>query len=260
MDKGLILHTFLGLLLLLIPAGALYWLERKKIARFCYVIGRMVVQLLALCFIVWGLIRIDKPWLSVLCLVVMAVGMSWLVLKRCGIKVAHQKGKGWAMLPVAAIGLLIGILVVGMWLLVLVLPGRALDARWFVPVMALLMGHTASMLIRGLSTYLSFLKTNAQQYEFLRGNGLSHLKSLQPFMRCALLAVIQPTIANLKVLALTSMPLLLGGLLLGGLSPLHAFILMLSMVCGCISASVLSLGITILLADKLLFDKFGKQQ
>jgi putative ABC transport system permease protein len=56
------------------------------------------------------------------------------------------------------------------------------------------------------------------------------------------------------------MPLLLGGLLLGGLSPLRAFILMLSMVCGCVAASVLSLGITILLADKSLFDKFGKQQ
>jgi putative ABC transport system permease protein len=146
-----------------------------------------------------------------------------------------------------------------MWLLVLVLPGRALGARWLVPVMALLMGHTTSMLIRGLSTYLTALKADEQQYEFLRGNGILHLKALQPFMRRALLAVIQPTIANLKVLALTAMPLLLGGLLLGGLSPLHAFILMLSMVCGCISASVLSLGITIFLADRSLFDKFGKQ-
>jgi putative ABC transport system permease protein len=79
-------------------------------------------------------------------------------------------------------------------------------------------------------------------------------------MRRALLAVIQPTIANLKVLALTSMPLLLGGLLLGGLSPINAFAMMLYMICGCIAASVLSLGITILLADKWLFDKFGKQQ
>jgi putative ABC transport system permease protein len=53
---------------------------------------------------------------------------------------------------------------------------------------------------------------------------------------------------------------LLGGLLLGGLSPVNAFILMLSMICGCFSASVLTLGITILIADKSLFDKFGKQR
>ena len=253
MDKGLILHTILGLLLLLIPAGALYWLERKKIARLCFVFGRMVVQLLVLCLVVWGLFKADKPWLSVAWLVVMAVGMSWVVLKRCG-------EKRMTLMPAVAVGLFAGVFVVGMWLLVLVLPGRALDARWFVPVMALLTGHTTAMLIRGVSTYLTALKADEQQYEFLRGNGILHLKALQPFMRRALLAVIQPTIANMKVLALTSMPLLLGGLLLGGLSPLRAFILMLSMVCGCVAASVLSLGITILLADKSLFDKFGKQQ
>ena len=252
MDKGLILHTILGLLLLLIPAGALYWLERQKIARLCFIAGRMIVQLLVLCLMVWGLFKFDRPWLSLAWLVVLTLGMSWLVLKRCDVK-------GKALMPAVAVGLFVGVFVVGMWLLVLVLPGRALDARWFVPVMALLMGHTTSMLIRGLSTYLTALKADEQQYEFLRGNGILHLKAIQPFMRRALLAVIQPTFANLKVLGLTSMPLLLGGLLLGGLSPLHAFILMLSMVCGCISASVLSLGITIFLADRSLFDKFGKQ-
>jgi putative ABC transport system permease protein len=70
-------------------------------------------------------------------------------------------------------------------------------------------------------------------------------------MRRALLAILQPTMANLSVLALTSMPLLLVGLLLGGLTPINAFALMLFMVIGCISASVLVLGFAILLADKL---------
>ena len=253
MDTRLILHVFLGLLLLLIPAGALYWLERKKIARLCFVFGRMVVQLLVLCLVVWGLFKFDSPWLSMGWLLVLALGMSWLVLKRCDLK-------GMALMPAVVVGLFVGVFVVGMWLLVLVLPGRAFDVRWFVPVMALLMGHTTSMLIRGLSTYLTALKADEQQYEFLRGNGILHLKALQPFMRRALLAVVLPTFANLKVFALTSMPLLLGGLLLGGLSPVNAFILMLSMICGCFSASVLTLGITILIADKSLFDKFGKQQ
>ena len=59
MDTKLILHTLLALLLLLIPIGALYWLERFKIARFCFVVGRMILQLLVLCLVVWGLIRID---------------------------------------------------------------------------------------------------------------------------------------------------------------------------------------------------------
>lgn len=244
MDSRLILHTFLALLLLAIPAGALYFLERNKLVKFVAVIVRMVVQLLVLCLLVWVLIKVDSPWLSMLWLVAMAAGSSWLVQKRC----ALQGGK---LMPAIALGLFLGVFLVGMWLLALVLPIRAFDARWFVPVMALLMGHSVTMLIRGLSTYLSALKADQEQYEFLRGNGLSHLKALQPFMRRALLAVIQPTISNLSVLALTSMPLLLVGMLLGGLTPINAFVLMLFMVSGCVSASVLVLGLTILLVDKL---------
>ena len=245
MDSRLILHTFLALLLLAIPAGALYFLERNKLVKFVAVIVRMVVQLLVLCLLVWVLIKVDSPWLSMLWLVAMAAGSSWLVQKRCTLQ-------GRKLMPAIALGLFLGVFLVGMWLLALVLPIRAFDARWFVPVMALLMGHSVTMLIRGLSTYLSALKADQEQYEFLRGNGLSHLKALQPFMRRALLAVIQPTISNLSVLALTSMPLLLVGMLLGGLTPINAFVLMLFMVSGCVSASVLVLGLTILLIDKSL--------
>lgn len=252
MDTRLLLHTFLAFLLLLIPAGALYWLERKKLARFCFVFGRMIVQLVVLCLMVWGLYKVDKAWVSNLWLMAVVIGASWLVQKRCGDKDRN-------LMPVVSLGLYVGVFVVGLWLL-FVLPVRIFDVRWFVPVMALLLGHSTSMLIRGLSTYLSALKADEQQYEFLRGNGVPHLKALQPFMRRALLAVLSPTLANLKVLALTSMPLLLVGLLLGGFSPLNAFVLMLFMVTGCVSASVLSLGITILLADRLLFDKFGKMK
>ena len=245
MDTKLILHTLLALLLLLIPAGALYVLERRKLARFGIIVGRMIVQLLVLCLLVWALIKVDNAWLSMAWFAVMSVAASWLVLRRCDVK-----GRG--LMAAVAIGLFAGVFLVGMWLLGVVMSVPAFSARWFVPVMALLLGHSAAMLIRGLSTYLSALKADEQQYEFLRGNGLPHLKALQSFMRRALLAIIQPTIANLSVLALTSMPLLLVGLLLGGLTPINAYALMLFMVAGCVSASVLVLGITILLADKLL--------
>jgi putative ABC transport system permease protein len=251
MDTRLLLHIFLALLLFLIPAGALYLLERKKIVKFCMVLVRMVVQLLLLSLMVWALIKFNKPWLSVVWLAVMSVLASWLVVKRCELK-------SRALMPAVATSLFVGVFLVSLWLLGVVMPVRAFDARWFVPVTALLLGHSVSMLIRGLSTYLSALKTDELQYEFHSGNGLTHLKSLRPFVRRALLAVLQPTMSNLSVLALTSMPLLLCGLLLGGLTPINAFVLMLFMVTGCVSSSIFVLGGAILLADWSLFDKFGK--
>ena len=72
MNTGLILHTVLGLLLLLIPAGALYLLERKMLKSFGLTIVRMVVQLLVVCLMVWALIRFNKAWLSLVWLLLMA--------------------------------------------------------------------------------------------------------------------------------------------------------------------------------------------
>ena len=142
-------------------------------------------------------------------------------------------------------GLFLGVLLVGFWLLVLAMPVHATDARWFVPVTGLLMGHSSAMLIRGLNTYVSALKADMQQYEFLRGNGATHLVALKPFARRALLAVISPTIANLQTLGLVAIPLLLCGMLLGGMTPINAFVLMLFMTVGCVAASVLVLGLTL---------------
>ena len=251
MDKGLILHTILGLLLLLVPAGALYMLERKMLPKFAVAVGRMVAQLLVLCLVVWALIRVNSPWLLMAWLVATAVYSGWLVLKRCKLRI----GK---LLPAVSVGLFVGTAFTGLWLLTLALPVQIFDAHWFVPVMALLMGHAMAMTIRGLNTYITALKTDQQQYEFLRGNGHPHFKALQPFLRRSLLAVLSPTVSNLSVLCLTSMPLLLGGIFLGGMSPVNAFVLMLLMTVGCVAASVLSLAITLFLADRSLFDKFGK--
>ena len=249
----MILHTFLGLLLLLIPAGALYVLERKMLQPFAVAVARMMVQVLVLCLMVWVLIKVDSLWLLLIWLLAMSGFSAVLVLKRCNLDVRK-------LLIAVASGLYVGAFLVGLWLLGLVLPVRVFDVRWFVPVMALLTGHATVMMIRGLNTYVSALRTDEQQYEFLRGNGQSHLKALLPFLRRSLLAVISPTMTNLSVLGLTSMPLLLCGIFLGGMSPINAFVLMLHMTVGCVAASVLSLGITLFLADRSLFDKFGKLQ
>ena len=220
MNTGLLLHTLLGLLLLLIPAGALYVLERKMLQSFAVAVGRMVAQLLVLCLIVWGLIKVDNAWLSLAWLLVMSGISAFIVLKRCKLDIRKL------MLPTSA-GLFMGVFLIGLWLLGLVLPVRIFDPRWFVPV------------------------------KFLRGNGLTHLKALLPFFRRSLLAILSPTIANLTTLGLTAMPLLLCGLFLGGMTPVNAFLAMLHMTIGCIAVSIVTLAITLFLADKALFGKRG---
>lgn len=239
MTTELLIHVILGLLLLLIPAGVLYWLERSALKTFGMAVGRMLAQLALLCVLMWALIELNSSWLALLWFLGFTVYAAFLVLKRCKLEV------GRLLLPLSG-GMVIGVFLVGLWVLGVALHVRVFDPLWFVPVMALLVGHTMTMMIRGFNTYITALQADEEQYEFLRGNGLSHVKALIPFLRRSLLAVISPTVANLTVLGLTSMPLLLVGLFLGGFSPLYAFVVMSLMVVGCISASVLSLALSIL--------------
>jgi putative ABC transport system permease protein len=248
------LHIFLGLLLLLIPAGALFIFDRSLLRTMGIAVLRMVVQLLVLCLIVWALVKYDNIWLSLLWLVLLAVVSGVLALRRMKLPLLKF------LLPVSA-GLLVSALFVGAYLLLACLPAKnGFGARWFVPVMALLVGQTLTTLIRGLSTYHSALKADEQQYEFLRGNGTNHLQAVLPFVRRALQQVFAPTAANLSVMGVYAMPLLLCGIFIAGVAPINAFVVTLQLIFGCLAASVIALAVTLWLADRQLFDKFGKLQ
>lgn len=250
----MILHIVLGLLLLIIPAGVLYLFDRSLLRTLSVAVCRMAVQLLVLCLIVWALVKYDHIWLSQLWLVILAVVSGVLALRRMKLPLAKY------LLPVCA-GLLVSTLLVGAYLLLACLPAEnSFGARWFVPVMALLMGQNMTTLIRGLSTYQSALKADEQQYEFLRGNGTDHLHAVMPFVRRALQQVFAPTAANLSVMGFYAMPLLLCGIFIAGVAPINAFVVTLQLIFGCLASSVIALDVTLWLADRQLFDKYGKLQ
>ena len=241
MITDLLLHTCLGLLLLLIPAGLLYMLERPMLKKFGITIARMMIQLALLCLIVWALIKVNSPWMLIIWLLVISVYFGWMVMERCKVAEALEV----RLMLLLSAGLLIAVFLVACWLLALVFDVPVFMAQWFIPITALLMGHSSAMLIRGMSTYLSALQTDTEQLEFLQGNGVSPFKALLPFYRRSLLAILSPTMSNLAVLGLTSMPLLLVGIFMGGFSSIRAWMLMFGMVVGCVTASVLSLTLSV---------------
>ena len=244
MTASLILHTFLALLLLVVPMGALYLLDRPTIKPLAIALIKGLIQLLVNALIVWGVYHLDHLWVSIGWLLVLSVWAGWLVTTKCRLSAGHY------LIP-TSIGLFGGVLLTGLWLLAVVLPIGPITTRWFVPVMAILLGHSSVMLVRGLSNYTSMLHRNRAQYDLLIGNGASQWQALRPFMRTSLLAVLSPTIANLSALALAALPLLFCGMLIGGFTPINAFAMMLYAILGCIASSVLSLGVTLVILPGL---------
>ena len=226
----MILHTILALLLLIVPFGALYLLDRPSIRPFATALVRGLVQLLLFSLIVWGVYKIDNTWINIIWFVAMTIWGGFMVVSKCHLAIKDY------LLPAIA-GLFGGDIAVGLWLLVAVLPIESITARWFIPVMAVLLGHSAAMLVRGLSSYATMFQRNRAQYDFLLGNGATQWKALMPFIRTRL--------------ALASLPLLFCGMLIGGFTPINAFAVMLYAIIGCIASSVLSLGIALCLVKSL---------
>ena len=245
MTTSLILHTILALLLLIIPFGALYVLDRPTIRPFATALIRGIIQLLVCSLIVWGVYKINSTWIIIIWFIAMAIWGGLFVVNKCRLAIKDY-------LPPACAGLFGGTIVVGLWLLVAVLPIGAITAKWFIPVMAVLLGHSSAMLVRGLSNFVTMFQRNRAQYDFLLGNGASPWKALTPFIRTSLLAILSPTIANLSAMALATLPLLFCGMLIGGFTPINAFAVMLYTIIGCVASSVLSLGITLVLAKNMI--------
>ena len=244
MTSSLILHTILALLLLIIPFGALYVLDRPSIRPFATALVRGIIQLLVFSLIVWGVYKINNTWINIIWFIAMAIWGGLIVVSKCHLSIKNY------LLPASA-GLFGGSIIVGLWLLAAVLPIEEITARWFIPIMAVLLGHSAAMLVRGLSNFATMFQRNRAQYDFLLGNGASQWKALMPFLRTSLLAILSPTIANLSALALATLPLLFCGMLIGGFAPINAFAVMLYAIIGCVASSVLSLGITLFLVKNL---------
>lgn len=237
------LRVILGLLLAAIPVGVLYVFDRRLLRTFLVSTVRMVLQLLVLCLMVWVLVRYDRWWLSVLWLAAMAGWGTFMT--------ARRKRLPSRLLPAVGLGGFGGTLLVGFYLLFVVLPLRiGMDARWFVPVMALLLGHTLTMTVNGLSAYVSAVEEGGPQYEFLRGNGASHLKAVMPLVRRAFQAVLAPTAASLSELGLYTMPLLLCGIFLGGVQPVNVFVVSVMLILGCVASSVVALALALWLSDR----------
>ena len=73
MTTSLILHTILALLLLIIPFGALYVLDRPTIRPFATALIRGIIQLLVCSLIVWGVYKINSTWIIIIWFIAMAI-------------------------------------------------------------------------------------------------------------------------------------------------------------------------------------------
>lgn len=233
------LNLLLGLLLLVIPGYLLYTYDRLTLPKAALAVIRMMVQLSVMGGLLWLLYRFNSVWLNLLWLLLLVVAAAFLMVSRTQIR------SRILFLP-ACISMFVSVLAVSAYILFVVLrPESPMSAQWFVPVTGVLMAHVLMTNIHAVRTYFDSLRQDSQPYYTLLGNGASRLKALTPYFTRALKSMTVPAMASLSAMGLFVLPMLLSGLLMGGMPPVTAVAVFILLIIASITASVLSLALTI---------------
>lgn len=241
----------IGMLLLLVP---IYFFHRFKTGLVKpTVVGalRMVVQLFLIGIYLKYLFLWDNPWVNFLWVFIMIYTGTETALSRTRLK------RGILMIPIA-VGFLASALLVGLYFLGVVLQlDNIFGAQYMIPIFGILMGNMLSSNVIALNTYYTNLMREQQLYYYLMGNGATRHEATAPFVREAIIKAFSPAIANMAVMGLVALPGTMIGQILGGSSPNVAIKYQMMIIVITVTASILSLMMTLWLANRKTFDAYG---
>ncbi len=248
--------SYIGLAVGLLLMAAPIWFFRmfgvRQIRSTLIAVARMVVQLFLIGLYLRYLFEWNSPWINILWVLLMVVVASLTASHRTRLR------RRVVLLPLMA-GLLGAALVVGLYFLVFVLRlPHPFDARYFIPIMGILMGNMLGVCVMGLNTFYDGLQRERQLYYYLLGNGATHLEAVMPFVRRAIERSFAPCIANMAVMGIVSLPGTMIGQILGGSAPGIAIKYQMMIIVITFSASMLALMTTLHLADRRSFDVHGR--
>lgn len=239
--------------MLAVPCYLLWRIGSKIWQSVIVSVVRMVVQLLLVGLYMKWLFACNSVWISLLWLLLMSLVATVSVCRSDRLKLSRL------LLPVAG-GLFVSSVVLSLFVLLLVVRRSEafLDARWLVPVAGVLLGQAQQMSGVALGEYYQSLRNDSQLYDYLLGNGATHLEAVMPFVRRAMEKALHPMLANMSVMGVILLPGLFYGQLLGGVNPVDAAVYLIVLIFASISVSVISVVLTLCMADRRSFDLYGR--
>ncbi|MBM6993226.1 MAG: ABC transporter permease [Prevotella sp.] len=247
-----LLGFLLGLLLMAIPVYIIYAMDLRRMRRFMVSLVKMVAMVVLTGGATYLLVRWNSVVLNILAGIVMAVASAALTIRQANLRVARL------LLPVAS-GLVVASFVVGLYVLFLVVGLKnPFDARFFIPVFGWLTGCSISLNANALHAYYMGLHHHNQLYYYLLGNGSTHREAVNYFVRRSFQAALNPLMKQMSGLVFATAPVLMLALVMGGTDILTAMALQILFFLMVVSASLVSLFLTMLMGRRYSFDAYEK--
>ena len=238
--------------LLLLPLGILLHL-RLGIARALLIgVTRMSVQLLLVGLYLKYIFRLNNPVVSLLWVAVMLVVANLAVLEKAGLR---RRVFFWRSLSAVAGSTLF---VSGWFILAAIRPDPPYDARYMVPIVGMVLGNCLRGNILSLERFYSGIRQNEGEFATYLMLGATLREAIRPYLRRALRAAINPSIATMATMGIVSLPGMMTGQILGGALPMQAIKYQVGIMACIFTAMVLASLANILLSLPVAFDGFQR--
>ncbi|MBQ8361981.1 MAG: ABC transporter permease [Bacteroidaceae bacterium] len=241
----------IGMLLLLVPVYYFHRFRTGLVKATLTGALRMMIQLFLIGMYLKYLFLWDNAWVNFLWVLIMVFVATETALSRTRLK------RSILMLPII-VGFLASAILVGLYFLGIVLKlDNIFGAQYMIPIFGILMGNMLSSNVIALNTFYTDLMREQQLYYYLLGNGATRHEATAPFVREAIIKAFSPAIANMAVMGLVALPGTMIGQILGGSSPNVAIKYQMMIIVITVTASILSLMITLRLSFSKTFDAYG---
>ena len=211
---------------------------------------RMTVQLALVGFYIKTLFTINNPWFNGLWILIMLIVADISILQRAKLKLQY-----FALSTFTAIT--VSILLSTAYLVVLVIrPEHFYDARYIVPLAGMILGNCMQGNVIALERFYASVTKNQQEYTTLLLLGASRWEAVQNYFRQAIIAALNPTIANMATMGLVSLPGMMTGQILGGSEPLIAVKYQIAIMISIFTSTTIATVINLRLSLNMAFNDY----
>jgi putative ABC transport system permease protein len=234
--------------LMLIPLAVFFHLQLGLVRETLLALARMTVQLVLVGLYLNYVFQLNNPFVSLLWLAVMLVVANLSVLHKAGLK---RTLFFWRSLGGIATSTLI---VSGWFLLVAIRPEPLYDARYLVPITGMILGNCLRSNVLSLERFYSGIRRNEAEFTTYLMLGASLREATRPYLRDALKAAINPSIATMATMGIVSLPGMMTGQILGGEMPINAIKYQIAIMICIFTSMVIAALMNILLSLSTAFD------
>jgi putative ABC transport system permease protein len=234
--------------LMLIPLAVFYYLRLGIIRETVTALLRMTVQLLLVGLYLKYVFELNNLFISLLWVIIMLVVANMSILNKAGLK---RDVFFWRSLAGVAGSTL---LASGWFILVSIRPEPIYDARYLVPITGMILGNCLRSNVLSLERFYSGIRKNENEFMTYLMLGASLREAVRPYLREALKAAINPSVATMATMGIVSLPGMMTGQILGGALPVEAIKYQIGIMICIFTSMVVAALSNILLSLPLAFD------